>query len=44
MQSSPTSGKSVSQSGTIIDDTELPAKYSRKPLTQIEIETIEVSG
>lgn len=33
----------LSQKGTGLDDTELPVKYSRKPLSQLEIETIEVS-
>ncbi|PRD23794.1 UNVERIFIED_CONTAM: hypothetical protein NCL1_45437 [Trichonephila clavipes] len=33
---------SRSQKGSGIDESELPAKYSRKPLSQIEIEFIEV--
>lgn len=44
IQSSPGAPKSTSQRGTGIDETELPAKYFRKPLSQLEIETIEVSG
>ncbi|KAG8197872.1 hypothetical protein JTE90_024271 [Oedothorax gibbosus] len=34
----------LSQKGSGIDDTELPLKYFRKPLTQLEIETIERGG
>lgn len=44
-QSSSTSNpgsQKLSQKGSGIDDTELPLKYLRKPLTQLEIETIEV--
>ncbi|XP_035222966.1 28S ribosomal protein S36, mitochondrial-like isoform X2 [Stegodyphus dumicola] len=32
---------SCSQKGPVIDETELPARYSRKLLSQEEIETIE---
>ncbi|GFX73602.1 uncharacterized protein TNCV_1263722 [Trichonephila clavipes] len=35
---------SRSQKGSGIDESELPAKYSRKPLSQIEIEFIERGG
>ncbi|XP_055945728.1 alpha-ketoglutarate dehydrogenase component 4-like [Argiope bruennichi] len=35
---------SRSQKGLGIDDTELPAKYSRKPLSPIEMEYIERGG
>ena len=42
MQSSPSSISS-SRGGVVLEDFELPLKYSRKPLSQDEIETIEVS-
>lgn len=42
MQSSPSS-KNISRGGVVLEDFELPLKYSRKPLSQVEIETIEVS-
>ncbi|GIY44971.1 uncharacterized protein CDAR_267171 [Caerostris darwini] len=35
---------SRSQKGSAIDDTELPARYSRKPMSQIEMEFIERGG
>ncbi|XP_054707402.1 alpha-ketoglutarate dehydrogenase component 4-like [Uloborus diversus] len=38
------SSKASSHTGTIIDDTELPSRYFRKPLSQVEIETIERGG
>lgn len=41
MQSSPSSKNS--RGGVVLEDFELPLKYSRKPLSKEEIETIEVS-
>ncbi|GFT73470.1 uncharacterized protein NPIL_349592 [Nephila pilipes] len=35
---------SRSQKGSGIEESELPARYFRKPLSQIEIETIERGG